>query len=112
VGGYSDWERQRPQSAPATPRDTPQPAAPTPPSPPRQRSGRLSNWEQRELDELPKRIEVLETEQAALATAAQDPDFYRRGQDDMNRVLARIEALEAELEKVYARWEELESRAG
>lgn len=111
VGGYSDWERQRP--APEIRREpTAKSTTPPPPPTPRQRSGRLSNWEQQELAALPQRIESLETEQSDLAAETQDPAFYRRGQEEMNRVLARLQALEAELEQVYQRWEDLESRDG
>jgi len=115
VGGYSDWERQRPKSISAPAREPaakPAALAPKSSSESRQRGGRLSNWEQRELAELPKRIEVLEAEQAKLAATTQAPDFYRCGQEEMSRVLARIQALDAELEAVYGRWEELESREG
>ena len=50
------------------------PAAPVVAQPKR----KLSYKEQRELDELPKRIEALETEQAELNKQLADPDIYRK----------------------------------
>ncbi|MFN7137551.1 MAG: ATP-binding cassette domain-containing protein, partial [Thermomonas sp.] len=115
VGGYSDWLRQRP--APATPappaataaRPTPAPAPP-PPVPAAEAPARkkLSYKDQRELEQLPGRIEQLETEIGARTAAMQDPAFYRQdgaAQQQANAALAR---LQAELDAAYARWEALD----
>ena len=119
VGGYSDWLRQRP--APATPartaataaRPTPAPA-PAPASPPPVPAAeaparkKLSYKDQRELEQLPGRIEQLETEIAAHTAALQDPAFYRQdgaAQQQANAALAR---LQAELDAAYARWDALD----
>jgi len=40
-----------------------------------------------------------------------DPEFYRRGGEEIARATARHEELGAELEAAYARWEELEALA-
>jgi ATP-binding cassette subfamily F protein uup len=110
VGGYADWERQRTARTAAD-----RPAAETAPDRLRSvqpgvtaRTGKRSYKDQRELDGLPARIEALEAEQAALQNAINDPGFYRQPQDTVQPVLARLAALNAELEDCYLRWEQLE----
>jgi ATP-binding cassette subfamily F protein uup len=71
---------------------------------------RLSRREQRELDELPARIEALEREQGELASELGRPGFYRGEAALQARVHARLAALPAELEVAYARWESLDAR--
>ncbi|TCT23456.1 ATP-binding cassette domain-containing protein [Thermomonas haemolytica] len=114
VGGYSDWLRQRPAPAPATPpaAAAPKPSATpsAPPPAPAEAPARkkLSYKDQRELEQLPGRIEQLETEIAARTAAMQDPAFYRQdgaAQQQANAALAR---LQAELDAAYARWEALD----
>ena len=122
VGGYSDWLRQRPMSAriaaaeaaeagraaarPSAPAPVARPAAPVaaPAAPKR----KLSYKDQRELDELPARIERLESELAEATTAVQDPGLYARGPDAVTAANARLAALQADLDHAYARWSELE----
>jgi ATP-binding cassette subfamily F protein uup len=104
VGGYDDWLRQRPQPKPET-------AAPTPrlekPKPERERPRKLSFRERHELDELPRQIETLEVELAALHERMADPAFYREQREAVAAATARLQQLEGELEEAYARWEEL-----
>ncbi|HEX4853686.1 ribosomal protection-like ABC-F family protein [Arenimonas sp.] len=118
VGGYTDWLRQRPMSAriaaanAASPRLTPQ-VAPTPkpaaaPAAPAPAKRKLSYKEQRELEELPGRIETLDADIAALTAQIQDPAFYRQPADAVTAANARLSSLQAELEQAYARWNELE----
>ena len=119
VGGYSDWLRQRPiadriaaaaaQSSPKlTPQVAPVPKPAPPPAAPAPAKRKLSFKEQRELDELPARIESLDAGIAALTAQIQDPDFYRRPADEVTATNARLAALQTELEQAYARWNELE----
>ncbi len=118
VGGYTDWLRQRPMSARiaaaaalSSPKLTPQvapspkPAAPAAPAPARRK---LGFKEQRELEQLPGRIESLDAELAALTAQIQDPAFYRQPAEAVTAANARLAALQAELEQAYARWNELE----
>ncbi len=114
VGGYSDWLRQRPAPAAIAPsaataaRPTPAPASPPPASTEATPRKKLSYKDQRELEQLPGRIEQLETEIAARTAAMQDPAFYRQdgaAQQQANAALAR---LQAELDAAYARWEALD----
>jgi ATP-binding cassette subfamily F protein uup len=109
VGGYSDWLRQQPPAAQAAGK---QPAAK--PATSRDKSvgkrNKLSYKTQRELDALPGQIEALETEQAELQQAVSDPGFYQQAQETVKTALARLEAVNGELETCYARWEALEAQ--
>ena len=116
VGGYSDWVRQR-RTPPATPaRATPARAAPTRAAPVKSTAARSppkprkrSYKEQRELDAIPERIQLLEAEQRELQAALSDPKLFRQGAAEANAALVRLQRLTAELEAVYIRWDALES---
>ncbi|RRQ21504.1 ATP-binding cassette domain-containing protein [Thiohalobacter thiocyanaticus] len=114
VGGYADWLRQReqaqnrsPASAPAAARAAAGAAA-TAPRP--ARTAKLSYKDQRELEQLPQRIEQLENEQARLSEALGRPELYQQDKAGIGRARAQLKAVESELEQAYARWEELEAR--
>ena len=124
VGGWSDWLRMRPAPAPSgapapapssssssspggAGREASKPTAPPAPERPR----KLGFKEQRELQELPSRIEALEAEQAALAARMQAPDAYRRDARAQHADHLRMEAIEVELLGLLERWEALEQRA-
>ena len=72
---------------------------------------KLSFKEQRELDELPRRIEGMETEQEALLARIASPDFYKEPADAIAAALSRVDELRDTLHDVYARWDELDSRS-
>ncbi|MBI5757418.1 MAG: ATP-binding cassette domain-containing protein [Planctomycetales bacterium] len=72
---------------------------------------RLSFKEQRELESLPARIEVLETEQQELHAAMSAPSFYQQPKSDIATATARLEILERDLAEAFARWESLEDNA-
>ncbi len=105
VGGYSDWLRQRrkpsaaPDDAAARTRNPPAAAKPR----------RLSYKDQRELDGLPDKIQRLEQEQAGLQTEIGDPELFRSAPARAETALQRLQALGAELEAAFARWDALEA---
>ncbi|HMO85279.1 MAG TPA: ATP-binding cassette domain-containing protein, partial [Lacipirellulaceae bacterium] len=114
VGGYDDWVRQRKATAPSPPPRRAEPArsvdppraAEAPPSRPK----KLSFNQQRELDQLPARIEQLEAEVAALHAAMADPAFYKEQSPETIAAQSRQEQeLAAELAAAFARWEELDA---
>ena len=109
VGGYSDWLRQRP-NPPAPKAEAPTKAAKPAPEAARAKPRKLSYKEQRELDALPRKIESLEAEQARLQTAVSHAGFYQQPGEAISATLARLQAVTAELEACYARWEALESQ--
>jgi ATP-binding cassette subfamily F protein uup len=118
-GGVEDWllQRQRatqaqaaaqaasraPQPAPATPVAAPAPAAPA--------RRKLSYKEQRELEQLPARIEQIEQEQRALTERLADPTLYRDAPQEVAAMRARFDALDAELDAAMQRWQELDDAA-
>lgn len=110
VGGYSDWLRQR------TPFEQ-QPEIVQPAKPlqakkkPERPKKKLSFKEQQELDALPETIEKLETRQADLNERIAAPDFFQGDKDFIATTLDQLKSLEAELERSYERWNELESLA-
>jgi ABC transport system ATP-binding/permease protein len=119
VGGYTDWLRQRKVATSAgASAAAPKPsaaaaaaaaAASTTRAAPRLK--RLSYNEQRELALLPGQIQRLEAEQAQLNALISDPAAFQRNKDETNLALQRLQALAAELETAYSRWDTLDSSA-
>jgi ATP-binding cassette subfamily F protein uup len=72
--------------------------------------GKLSNKDQRELDGLPGRIELLEAEQAALRKELSDEDLYARDPARANSLYQRDATLDEELLAALTRWEELSGK--
>lgn len=115
VGGYSDWLRQRPaafapakstaaaMAKPATAAAVPV-AAPEPAAAKR----KLSYKDARELEQLPARIETLETRLAELSEQMNQPAFYQRDSAAINAHNAELAKTQAELDHAYARWAELD----
>jgi ATP-binding cassette subfamily F protein uup len=73
-------------------------------------TGKLSFKEQREFDDLPGRIDALETEQAQLRQESESAAFYKEPAEHIRRVLARIDDVGRELDAALTRWVELEAR--
>jgi len=106
VGGYSDWLRQRKTAVETTAAVGPKVAAPAAPkSLPKPR--RLSYNEQRELAQLPGKIQHLEAEQAQLNALLSDPKVFQRSTQG-SEALQRLQVLAEELEHAYARWDVLD----
>ena len=119
VGGYEDWQRQRPRAEDRDPDAAPRPTArPERPAaeataPPAVRArARLTFHEQREYAGLPTRIEQLEHEVRQLDDRIAGPEFYKEGSQAIRETLARLDTARAELDAAYERWLDLESRAG
>ena len=109
VGGYEDWLRQRKKVEVGSLKSE---GGRKPPRnrPSSERAQKLSYKEQRELEGLPARIEALEAEQRALRERTGGAEFYKESPDAIREALARVDAIETELNDAYARWHELESR--
>jgi ATP-binding cassette subfamily F protein uup len=115
VGGYDDWVRQRGAAAGAAvpPRAEPVRAEATPAASSRtSRPQKLSYKERLEFDELPARIEALETEQADLEARMALAEFYLQPAATITEAVERVEAIRAELDGLYRRWDDLDSRDG
>ena len=123
VGGYSDWKRvvarrttevgadDGRRATPATTRaggtGTGGGAASR-----AERPRKLTYNDQRELEQLPTRIEALETQLAAAHQALADPEFYKREPDAVAEVTRKAEDLERQIESAFERWSELSGQAG
>ena len=112
VGGYDDWLRQSqaPTKAPerkSAPQNLAAPATVNQQASAQPQKKKLSYKEQRELDQLPQRIEALEEEQATLQQAVNQSDFYKQSKEDVAATLERLEKINHELEGCYQRWEQL-----
>mgnify|MGYP000916569804 FL=1 len=111
VGGYSDWQRQRPRPG-GTKTATAKPAEkPLEKVAPVKKVAKLSYKEQRELDALPKTIEELETQQSSLSAQISGASFYQQDQVAIQATLARIDEVNTKLETCFERWAELEERS-
>lgn len=105
-GGYDDWVAQRKLAAAAALiRDEPaKPAAGKP--------RKLSNQLRKELQEIPGRITALESELDELHRQMAAANFYKGAPADIQAATARSAEIPPELDRLYARWGELESGGG
>ena len=117
VGGYADWIRIRARDGRSAPKErgearaeAAKPIAAIPAS--AQPTAKLSFKDQRELEQLPGRINALEAEQAELTARSSEPTFYQGDQAAIKTVLDRLNAIGEELEIAYARWAELDEMTG
>jgi ATP-binding cassette subfamily F protein uup len=108
VGGYRDWQQEasaQPRSKPAAARPKAEAAQPAATKPRK----KLSYNDQRELDQLPERIESLETQVGEYHSRVAEPSFYQQSAETIAAVQQELKALEAELATAYERWEALEA---
>ncbi|HWU34144.1 MAG TPA: ATP-binding cassette domain-containing protein [Methylovorus sp.] len=112
-GGYDDWYRYKQQQAAnlaaGKTRAASTPAA-TKPAAAKPAANRLSFKENRELEELPGRIELLEKEQAEINVSLANPDLYRENPEQVKTLQARLDELTSAIDAAMQRWEELESK--
>tara|TARA_B110000503_G_scaffold41560_1_gene68339 strand:+ start:2103 stop:3974 length:1872 start_codon:yes stop_codon:yes gene_type:complete len=103
VGGYDDWLRQRktiePPKSSAGVKIKPKPS---------QVVKKLSYQDQRELDELPKKIELLETQIQSISTKMSESEFYRSTKVEIQKTETQLADWQSQLGKCYKRWEQLE----
>jgi len=108
AGGYDDWLTQRPQKE----------AGQVPeknggkkirPKSESQTSRKLGYMQQREIQELPRKIDALESEQKKLVAIVSDPLFYKKQKEEIAAVKSDLDRIERDIEAAYRRWEELES---
>ena len=111
-GGYDDYHRyrlrQQEQLEAAKAASVKAPAAVE--AKPKKSSQKLSFKEQRELEQLPDRIAEAEATQADLHAQMSSPEFFKQPADTLKQVNQKLADIEQQLEQLYARWEELESR--
>jgi len=98
---YTQWESNRPRAA-TTPRE-PQPAA-------KPRTKRLSYKDQREHDSMEAAVQAAESRLAAATAATHDPTIAANAALLQQR-FADLTAAQAEVDRLYARWAELEEKS-
>lgn len=114
VGGYDDWVAQR--STPGAVDTDRKPEAgkgkaKSLSSEPKSKKQRLAFHEKRELEQLPKTIEKLETKLAELHEVVAQPEFYKQPSTEIARQQGQVKDLEQQLAVAFRRWEELEQLA-
>jgi len=70
---------------------------------------KLSYKLQRELDQLPERMEQLESEIDQLQQTINNPDFFNRPSNETEPMLSQLATLQQEFDDAFERWEELKS---
>ncbi|HTR08666.1 MAG TPA: ATP-binding cassette domain-containing protein [Paraburkholderia sp.] len=117
VGGFTDWQTQSARSQEIADARAPKEAASASAAPKESAAGRnaqrtvkLSFKEQRELEDLPKRIEALETEQKVIGAKIEDGSIFAKDAQEGARLTERYAQIDEELLVALERWEELESK--
>lgn len=72
---------------------------------------KLSFKVKKELDELPKQIEALETTLSELQQLTGTPEFHAGDRDEIKSKMDELTAIDTQLQEKYKRWDELESLA-
>ncbi len=105
VGGYEDYNKQRPRPA-----DRVQSVKATKPQPRKAaaRAARLSYHEKSDLEQLPVKIANLTEEIATLEAHLSDPDLLRTDRAGFERAAARLETAKREKDDAEERWLEIE----
>jgi ATP-binding cassette subfamily F protein uup len=106
VGGYTDWLRQRARATIAMSKSSSSSAVAAPVAMKR----KLNYKDARELEQLPARIEVLETRFSELTAQMNEPAFYQRDGAAITVHNVAVAQAQADLDLAYARWSELEIR--
>lgn len=113
IGGYDDWLRQKRADAKAAKQLNAEKSTDTNVSKtatkPAIKPKKLSYKLQRELDEMPQKLDKLETDIEALTQTMAAPEFYQQSPDHIAKVGGELKDLQDALEICFARWEELES---
>lgn len=111
AGGYDDWLLQRPEPVTEKKSSTEKPKTESKSTPaPANTKKKLSYKDQRELDQLPQKIEALEQLMEDLQTAMSDPNFYQQEANVIAQKQAEYEQAEQDLETAFERWEYLEAQ--
>jgi ATP-binding cassette subfamily F protein uup len=104
AGGYEDWEKRR--ASTTTGKRASKKVAATAPVAAAPRV-KLTYKDQRDYEQLPKRIEELDAQMARDAITLAKPDLYMRDHATFAKLTAGIEAARAEKEAAELRWLEL-----
>lgn len=106
IGGYQDWLNKRNEELPIEIISKPEKIQ----EDKSKSTKKLSYKEQRELAELPQKIEMLEAKLAELQQLIHADDFYQQRHDVVADSMNKLQKLEMTLEEAYQRWDELEKK--
>ncbi len=108
IGGYAEWfalakqrKKQEVDSKPAEQNTKQSPKSST--------SKKISFKQQKELEQLPSKIDLFESEQAELTEKVSAVDFYKQEQGAIKETLDKLKEVEEKLGQAYQRWDELEA---
>ena len=109
VGGYSDWQKQLRKEVKGKSElvNNASPKSPLQKPKSKKNPNRLGFNERRELEEMPERIEALESELQVLTSRMGSADFYSQEGEAIKLASQRLAELNEELEAAYLRWETL-----
>ena len=109
VGGYSDWQKQllKEVKGKSEPVNNASQKKPLQKPQSKKNPNRLGFNERRELEEMPERIEALESELQVLTSRMGSADFYSQEGEAIKLASQRLAELNEELEAAYLRWETL-----
>ena len=112
VGGYSDWQKQllKEVKGKSEPVNNASQKKPLQKPQSKKNPNRLGFNERRELEDMPERIEALESELQVLTSRMGSADFYSQEGEAIKLASQRLSELNEELEAVYLRWEVLSER--
>ena len=100
AGGYSDLPLVTKSNAPKIKKGKPI----------KEKKIKLTYKENKELEELPAKLESLETELAEIHEKMADPELYKSGNNEVAELTDKATELEQSLEIAFTRWEELEEK--
>ncbi len=107
IGGYSDYLEMK-QGKTETPPLEKTKKSPSKPQPEKKPLKKLTYKLERELNQLPQKIQKAEAEIAALSEQLADNDFYQRDPDGFHDVTKALAETQTKLERYETRWLELE----
>ncbi len=109
VGGYSDWQKQllKEVKGKSEPVNNASQKKPLQKPQSKKNPNRLGFNERRELEDMPERIEALESELQVLTSRMGSADFYSQEGEAIKLASQRLAELNEELEAAYLRWETL-----
>jgi ATP-binding cassette subfamily F protein uup len=125
-GGYEDWKIQKKrteeykaaQSTTSQGQSTDQIKSnkllvtkDAPISKPKSNVQKLNSKERQELEDIPAKIDILETEQAQIGVSLGDADLYKSNPQQVVEFQNRLKLIEEQLIQLMARWEDLLKRS-
>jgi ATP-binding cassette subfamily F protein uup len=108
VGGYEDYLRQRKKPEPVKVESKSVKANVQKPK--KDNSNKLTFKDKHELEQLPAKIDQLESDIEALSAQVCDPDFYSQDAEAIKNITSELAEKEQHLQQAFDRWDELESK--